>query len=429
MKPAARACAIVSALLICACKPETPVKPVVPAFVPVAQFAPMAFIADVNLKTGRIVITAPEMAGPGVPTLSLEGPVKPTLSLLGAEAVRLVPTNYHASEVGAFAPNKIRVSFDVTIENKLPYVALTTPTWPQPPAAGVILFPLDYQVTTTPADVNGGDGTGVVVTLPNTGQIAPSIDWDGTGASGSGSPYSFFNDIGCTEATSNDCFRWEAFGLSIAPGTASSTRTVGFDIDASVAQFRSRMIVAADLEAATLLSSAQITGAVTSPTAGSMSGVRVTATTGQTTVTDAAGLFRLRSLTPGVVRLTLSGLASTCVAPPEQSVALAAGDSVVADFVVVCDVPTGMITGTLTSSNGGAPIAGATILASTGGSAITSAAGTYTIAAAGAGVGSVSVQAMQAECRLEPVAYTLQRGGAVSLDLVATCLPPAGPGN
>ncbi|MBC7843283.1 MAG: hypothetical protein H7099_13265 [Gemmatimonadaceae bacterium] len=421
--------AIAAALLMCACTPEVAVKPVVPAFVPVAQFAPMAFIADVDVRTGRIAVTAPEMAGPGVPTFSLEGPIKPSLSLLGAEAVRLLPTNYHASEVGAYAPNKIRVSFDVTIENKLPYVALTTPTWPQPPAAGVILFPLDYEITTTPGDVNGGDGNGVVVTVPNTGQIVPSIDWNGTGTSGSGSPYSFFNDIGCTEATSNECFRWETFGLSIAPGTTSSTRTVGFDIDASVAQFRTRMIVAADLQPATLLAPARISGSVTSPTAGSLSGVRVTATTGQSALTDAAGLFVLSGFTPGVVRLSLSGLPPACDAPDEQSVSLAAGDSAVSDFVVACDQPTGMLTGTLTSSNGGTPLAGATVVASTGGSAVTSASGTYMIVAAGAGAGSVSVSAMPTECRLEPVAYTLQTGGAVTLDLVATCLPPVGPGN
>lgn len=424
----AQFCALIGAIGTVACTAERTVKPIIPHYVPVAQFTPLAFTADVNLATGRVAIAPPVAAGPGVPTLSLEAPSAPSLSLLGAEAVRLIPSNYHASEVGAFAPNKIRVSFDVTIENKLPYVALTTPTWPAPPASGVILFPLDYVVTTTPGDVTGGDSNIVIVEVQAAGMIVPSVEWNGSGATGSGSPFSFFNDIGCTQVTSNECFRWEAFDLSIAPLTTSTTRTVGFDIDASVAQFRTRLIVAADLLAATLLTPARISGTVSSPTAGSLSGVRVTATTGQFALTSASGDFALLGFDPGLVTLTLSGLPSGCTAPQDLSVSLAAGDSKVADFVVTCDVATGMITGTLTSSIGGVPIAGATILASTGGSAVTTASGVFTIGVAGAGAGTVTVSGLPAGCSLATTPYTLQVGGALTLDLVATCPTVPDPG-
>jgi hypothetical protein len=88
--------------------------------------------------------------------------------------------------------------------------------------------------------------------------VSPSTDFDGTGAPGSGAPHNFFNDADCAAATATDCFRWKAFETGIAPGGSSSRRTVGFDIDPSVAQFRVRMIVAADLAPASTPSGARI---------------------------------------------------------------------------------------------------------------------------------------------------------------------------
>ncbi len=429
LRHAAQICAIMVALCMTACTSERTVKPVIPGQVPRSQFEPLAFTADINLRAGRVTIAPPAAAGPGVPTLSLEGPAQPILSLLGAEAVRLVPSNYQASQVGAFAPNKIRVTFDVTIENKLPYVALTTPTWPQPPAVGVILFPLDYVVTTTPGDVTGGGGNGVIVEQPVAGAIVPSVDWNGTGATGSGSPFSFFNDVGCTAATSDECFRWEAYDLTIQPTSGSSTRTVGFDIDASVAQFRTRMIVAADLKEATLLAPARVSGLVTSSLGGPLSGVRVTATTGQSVTTTVSGTYTLNGLTPGAIAVVLSNLPVGCTIPPAQPLSLAEGGSAVADFLVTCAAQTGIITGTLVSSPGGAPVVGATVIASTGGSAVTSASGAFSIPAAGAGSGTLSVSNLLAGCSITPVPFVLQFGGALTVDLVAACPAPVGTGN
>jgi Carboxypeptidase regulatory-like domain len=422
----ARMCAIVGA--VSSCSYGDPLAPVIPHEVPAAQFAPLAFVADIDLSSGRMSITPPAASSAGGPTLSLGG-LTPgvSLSLLGAEAIRLLPTNYHASEVGQFAPNKVRITFDITIENRLPRVSLTTPTWPQAPAPGVILFPLDYVTTTTPGGVTGGDSNAVIIELPAAGSVVPSVDWNGTGAAGSGSPYSFFNDIGCSAATSDECFRWSAYDLTIQPNSSSSTRTVGFDIDASVAQFRTRMIVAADLVPATIVSPARVSGRVVSPTAGPIAGARVTALTGEHAITDADGAYALNGLESGAVMLTVSNLPAGCEIPPTALLSIAAGDSALVDFPVTCNALTGMITGTLTSSDGGAPIAAATIVSSTGGSAVTSATGTFVISAAGSGTGTVTVSGLPAGCSFTAVPFVLQVGGALTLDLVASCPTPPGP--
>jgi hypothetical protein len=143
--------ATLAALVTAACSGEkAPVNPSLPGNGPAATFRPLAFTADVNLRTGVVNITAPNASTANAPTLSLGGVEAPALSLLGGEAVRLIPSNYQASAVGAFAPGLIRVTFDVVIENKLPGIRFITPTWPVAPAAGVILFPLENVVTTTP---------------------------------------------------------------------------------------------------------------------------------------------------------------------------------------------------------------------------------------------------------------------------------------
>ena len=191
-------------------------------------------------------MTPPPRGGTASPTASLAGRDTPALSLLGSDVIGLVPSNVRISAVGAFAPKKVHVTFDVAIEIRLPTLALTVPTWPTPPAPQVILFPLTGATTSSPGSATGGSSNTIEVTMPSRGVVVPSLDWNGTGASGSGAPYNFFTGASCTDVTSADCFRWVTFGARIEPGTACETRTVGFDMDASVAQFRTRMIVAAD---------------------------------------------------------------------------------------------------------------------------------------------------------------------------------------
>ena len=418
-----------STVFIGACASEKGITPVLPGDAPQSQFRPLAFTADINTSTGKISITAPTAATANAPTLSTGGEESPNLSLLGGEAVRLIPSNYQASAVGAFAPGKIRVTFDVLIENKLPGVKFITPTWPVSPAAGVILFPLDYVVTTTPGGVTGGDGNEVIVEQPRFGAVAPSIDWSGTGAAGSGAPYSFFNDTDCSLATSNDCFRWEAFDLEIQPLTTSSVRTVGFDIDATVGQFRARMIVAADLAAAGVVAPGTVSGVVSSPTRGNLSGVTVTASSGQTAVTDAAGAYSLAAVGPGSRTITLSNLPAGCTAPAAQTISVTSGANTVANFAaVVCTGLPGVISGTITSDNAGQLLPGVTVTASTGGSAVTSATGAYSIASAGPGAGTLTLTGLPSGCIAPASSYTLTSGGTATNNIVVDCPVPPTPG-
>lgn len=419
-----------SSVLIAACASDKGVTPpVVPGETPMTQFRPLAFTADVNTSTGKISITAPTATTANAPTLSLDGRESPNLSLLGGEAVRLIPSNYQASAVGAFAPGKIRVTFDVLIENKLPGVRFITPTWPVSPAAGVILFPLDYVVTTTPGGVTGGDGNVIIVEQPRFGEVVPSIDWSGTGAPGSGAPYSFFNDADCSLAASNDCFRWEAYDAEIQPLTTSSVRTVGFDIDATVGQFRARMIVAADLAPAGVVAPGSVSGLVTSPTRGPLAGVTVTASTGQTTVTDAAGAYSLAGVNAGSRTITLTNLPAGCTAPAAQTITVTTGANTVANFAgVVCTGLPGVISGTITSDNAGQLLPNVTVTASTGGSAVTDANGAYSIAAAGPGSGTLALTGLPTGCIAPSAPYTLASGGAATVNVIVDCPVPPTPG-
>ena len=411
---------------------KAPAAPQLPGEGPVTQFKPMSFVADVNTRTGSVRITAPTASTANAPTLSIGGTEAPALSLLGGEAVRLIPVagSYVASLPGAFAPNKIRVTFNVIIENKLPGISFITPTWPTAPAAGVILFPLDYVVTTTPGGVTGGDGNEVIIELPSRGLVDPSIDWNGTGAAGSGAPFSFFNDADCGLATSNDCFRWEAYDTTILPLSTSSIRTIGFDMDASVGQFRVRMIAAADLAPAGPITPGSVAGSVTSPARGPLANVMVSVSGNGSGTTNAAGAYTVGSVNPGTRTVSVSNLPAGCSAVADQSVTVASGATATANFSVACTGLAGTIGGIVIRSNNGLPLANLTVTASGGGSDVTDAAGAYSIAGVAAGTGSLSISGvLPAECSaFAGEAYTLPSAGAITEDLTVTCSAPPTPG-
>jgi hypothetical protein len=99
-------------------------------------------------------------------------------------------------------------------------------------------FPLEVSVLTTAGRV-GVSGSEINVTAPRSGVAVASADWDGA-------PHNFFNDVGCN-ASSNDCFRFEPFGI-LEPQTSSARRKVGFLLDPTVGDLRVRVILAADLQ-------------------------------------------------------------------------------------------------------------------------------------------------------------------------------------
>ncbi len=389
-----------------------------------------AFIFDVDARNGKVKVTSPGRTVEGLAP-SFSGAAGPEFSLLGGDVIEVAASNFASSLVGAPCaggvagqPGKVCVTFDVSMTNKLNAAQLVGPTvFPIPPAgtSGVLLFPFDLSVTTTSGGTStGGQGNDVIVELPSFGQIESNTVW-------TGAPHNFFNDTGCP-AGSNDCFRWEEYGAPVAPGATTASQSVGFYVDPTVGTFRARLLVAADLQNASGgVPTGTVTGTVSSPQIGAISGATVTVNSGGFTgTTSAAGTYSIASVTTGPKTVTLSGLPASCTVPAPQSVTVTNGGTATANFSVTCAVPTGSVAGTVTSSLGGG-IAGATLTATPGGSATTAASGAYNIATVPVGSGTVAVSNLPSNCTApasQP--YNVASAGAVAtVNFTVTCTPAA----
>jgi hypothetical protein len=407
---------------------------------PNPQIQSAAFIADVNLRTGKIKISEPTGSFSPSAGLVRDGTGRfgkpgtgdgPYGSIITGDVIELTGSNYAASAVGQFTPNKIRVSFDINISNRLASVELITPTFPTPPAgvSGVLLFPYSAVATVTTGGVSvGGDGTEVIVEQPSYGAVDASIAWDGA-------PHNFFNDAGCS-AGSNDCFRYEAFAQPLAAGATSEAHSVGFDIDPTVGSFRARLIVAADLRNSGAAPTGTIAGNVTSPQRGPLSGVLVSVSGGASGSTNGAGAYSISGVNTGPRTVSLSNLPAGCTTPAPQTTTVTNGGTSTVDFSVQCSVPSGTINGTISSSQGGG-LQGVSVTATpTGGSAVgpasTSGTGAYSLASVpvgGAGTGSLALGNLPVNCTNPgAIPYSgLTDGGSITVDVTVSCTaPPAG---
>jgi hypothetical protein len=423
------------ALAATACESNRPVtQPELPGDPPGnSELRQASFVADVNTRTGKVRITAPVQGGAlDELQLSRVGLGGPSFSIIAGDVVELTASNFFASQVGEFTPGKVRVTFDINITNRLSGVRLVTPTFPVPPAGtdGILLFPFETVVTTTSGGTSvGGDGTDVIIELPNRGEVASSLDWDGE-------PFNFFNDTGCG-SDANDCYRYETYAQPLLPTVTSAARRVGFDIDPTVGNFRARLIVAANLEDGTPPAPATIQGSVTSPQRGALSGVVVNVTPGGFSgSTSAAGAYTISGVTvgPKTISLDVSTLPSGCTAPASQAVTVTSGATITRNFSVQCTVPAGTITGTVTRSYDSQPIPGVQVSATpTGGSlfgpASTSSSGVYTLAGVPVGAtgsGALSFGNLPSNCT-DPgaVVYSgLIENGTVILDQTVQCTEP-----
>jgi hypothetical protein len=389
---------------------------------------------DVDTRTGKVRITPPAQ---GIDNVDLQGArtgisasvVGPDFSIIAGDVVELTASNYSASDVGQFQPGKIRVEFDVNITNRLASVQLITPTFPVPPPGtdGILLFPFETVVTTTTGGVGvGGDGTDVIIEQPNRGQVAASVDWDGA-------PFNFFNDTGCG-AGSNDCYRYQSFAQPLAPGATSEAQRVGFDIDPTVANFRARLIVAADLQNAGAAPTGTVMGNVSSPQRGALPAVQVTVNTGGFAgTTDANGAYSIPNVTTGSKTVSLANLPAGCTNPGSQTTTVTNGGTSTVNFTVQCSVPSGAITGTVTRSDNGAVLAGVSVTATpTGGSATapasTNASGVYLLSSVpvASGTGDLALSNLPASCTSPGnIPYSgLTQNGTVTVDVVVPCTPP-----
>jgi hypothetical protein len=308
-----------------------PTNPAIPA-----QYRGAAFIFDVSATKKTVGVTAPTatITSPNAAAshnLGLNS--APTYTVLGGDAVGLSVSNYQASAVGAFTPGKLRITFDLGINNRLAGIRLVTPTFPAPPVGvtGVQAFPFQMSVTSTSGSVEKGTSNNETVITPSLGLVVPSTDWDGD-------PHNFFNDTGCP-VTTTDCFRYESFGV-IGPLGSSMEQRIGFDVDPTIAIFRVRVLLVADLENVDLWPTGSVSGTVTTPAGVSLAGAIANVSGGFSGTVAAGGAYTVASVPTGSRTVSVTNLPSLCVTPVSQSVTVSAGANVTANFIVSCTVPT-----------------------------------------------------------------------------------------
>jgi hypothetical protein len=460
--------AITLALAACSSDTNAPAGPDLPGNPPPnPQFRQAAFIFDVNTVTKQVRITAPKSSVEG-PSASLRGlkgfsasvvPV-PDFSILGSDVINVStdPTSYIASGVGTGgAPaGKVLVTFGVSISNILSGVQLVKPTFPTPPSSTldrIYMFPFETPVKTTTGGTTDSSNV-VIVELPSHGEVTPSDDFDGDGQTLTGDPWNFFNDTGCADGENNtgnlsaDCFRYEAYPAPLGPSSSSAYQVVGFVIDPTVAQFRARMIVAADLASAGPVSPSTLSGTVTSTTMGPLAGLTITVSGGAGTgTTDATGHYSIPGLNPGPKTVSITaGLAAGCVNPGSQSFNPdGSGTAITKDFTVTgCNAAVGTVNGQISFAGGSlTPSLAAAVVTFTPAAAGTSAnttnpnaAGAYSSSAVqvgtggGAGSGAVGVSNLPAGCTVQTASTgysglttsTPATAGATTINCVA---PPA----
>lgn len=384
--------------------PEDPQLPGDAPVTPAVQAAAWRF--DVSTKDRKIKITPP--AGKVASVAANLSRAGVEYSLVGADVIALTASNYAATGVGTGgAPaGKVRVTFDLAITNLLSSVDLITPTFPTPPAggSGVFAFAFSTNVTTTSGGVSTS-GNDVIIDLPNTGQVAPSSNFDGA-------PHNWFNDTGCP-AGANDCYRYEAYPVPVSAGATTSGQQIGFDIDPTVSNFSAKIIVAADLQNSGPAITRTVSGTVTSPQLGNLSSGSVTIT-GGFSQTPSAGNYSIAGVGAGPRTVSYTPPAG-CSAPAPQSITVSSGspDPIPVNFVVTCSAPTGTVTGAINfaAGTGSSPsLSGVTVTvtpAAAGTSPVTgnpAAAGSYSIGGvvigvgAGAGNGVVSFSGLPAGC-------------------------------
>jgi len=451
----------------CSQKSDSPAGPEIPANPdPNPQFTQAAFVFDVNVAKKTVKI--------GAPTTGLSGAIGTAgngrgtakdlnAGLQGGDVIDITASNFNAGLPGVNAPpGKIRVTFDITLTNKLSGVQLVRPggnsnvPFPTPPsltASDIYAFPYANNVTTTTGGATGSQNE-VIIVLPNRGAVETSDDWNGDGTPAlSGSPWNWFNDTDCAAAGANDCYRYEAFGAPLGPLASSSTQTVGYIIDATVSNFRSLILTAADLQNSGPAITATVQARVSSPQIGVITGATGTIAPGGfsgVTTNAAAPAYNLTiaNVTAGPARtLTLSNLPSGCTAPAGVAVPAisTAGTVSLPDISVTCSALTGTVNGTINVTLAGglatAPsLAGASVTITPTGAGLPpvtispSAAGAFSSSAvqyvAPSGAGSVSVTGIPASCT--PTSFTgataanyagLTNAAAQTVSFAITCSP------
>lgn len=153
----------------------------------------------------------------------------PSFALLGSNEVGVTTGNLVRS---APVNNKVTVTFDAALTNRLTSASLIPSTFPgSTTSSGLLLFP--FKVT----QAAGGSAS----------QVMASNDWNGDGTPGSGAPRNFFNDFGCTAGGLSDCYRWEQYPAPLGPGETTAAQKVGFTLPRNITSFTVLLVLAADI--------------------------------------------------------------------------------------------------------------------------------------------------------------------------------------
>lgn len=182
-----------------------------------------------------------------------------------------------------------------------------------------------------------------------------------------------------------------------------------------------------------------VAGTISSSLGGTISGVAVTVTpTGgsQSPVFTTAANGQYSIVVPvlsGAGTIGLANLPANCTAPSPATPysGLTANNTVTVNITVQCAQPPGAVSGTVTRSDDGLPIQGATAtLTPTGGSALagvtTNASGVYTRSNVPVGDGNIQLTTLPAGCSHSGTPYTgVTSGNTVTVNIVATCVAAA----
>lgn len=421
-----------------------------------------SFLFDVDLKSGTVSVKDPSLKlDASLGGIAGSGPRRPSqsYSVLSNDAILITASNFQASPVGAVVPNKVRVTFDVAISNKLPALDLITPSFPPAPAGqtGLLLIPYSTSILTTSGGTGTQGGTTVIFERPSNGSVTPNIYWNGNAAldktvtlqqnpGPGGDPFNFFNDASCTAPSSDelpsDCYRYETFG--IVGATATATRRVGFDVDAGVGEFRVRMIAAADLNPRGTGTTGTVTGTVSSPGRGNLAGVTVTLSgplvaAPLSATTNASGVFTISGAPLGTHDLQLSNLPSGCSNGLSwPAVTVVGGATATQNFSVTCSALVGTVNGLITRSGTGTQdlsavgftinpdAAGAPDVTGIIGTGLSYSALVQIGTGTGAGSGVVTLSGIPSGCIAPPAgSYSgLTAGGTQSVPFTISCTDP-----
>ena len=174
--------------------------------------------------------------------------------------------------------------------------------------------------------------------------------------------------------------------LSVSTGSATAAGTYALKINGMGAGVQHSSQVSLTIKA--LVTTGTASGRVTRASDGtSIAGATISSNSG-TATTDSSGAFTLGNLPPGNVQLTAAAAGFTS---KSLTVAIVVGQTTTANFALSSALPTGSITGRITSAINGAAIGGATVSYSRG-STLTDANGYYTFKSVPPGSYTVTAQ-------------------------------------